>query len=197
MGVEAMVRQIAAEAEEEAAGILLDADERAEVIVSAARDEAHRRVAEACERAAIGLRAEEVRTVNLARLRLLERRAEQSAHRTAAVFDAAAARLETIAEGGDPARWARALRRLAGEALALVGPGATVRIRARDAEALGDLVATAGARLETAWDAEPPPGLLARSADGRFDVDATLPARLERARVGLAEAVARCLAPEG
>jgi vacuolar-type H+-ATPase subunit E/Vma4 len=121
-------------------------------------------------------------------MRLNERRVDLALARTAAVFDAAAAELGEIADGGDPERWSAALGRLAREALDLTGPGATVRVRFRDAALISTVVEAAGGRLEPAEDA--PDGVTAVSADGRIEVDATIPVRLERARSRLAEVVA-------
>ncbi len=197
MSVETIVARIAEDATAEASAILAEADVQAGMLVEAARAEARRQTEIALDRAAPGLHAEEVRQVNAARLRLLERRAERSAHRTARVFELAEARLGEIAGGGDRERWSTALRGLAAASLALVGSGASVRTRASDAAWLTDVMAAHGACLEILPGPEVPPGLVARSADGRVEVDATLPARLARARARLAEPVARALGLEG
>lgn len=193
MGVETMIEAIEAEAAAEAERLLADADSRASAIVADARSALAARVASACERAEPGLRAEAARTVNSARLRLLERRAELAAARTGATFDAAAARLAALGAGGDPARWSAALRALLSETLPLVGAGATVACRAADAAVLRGL-SVGGFTVEV--DDDLPPGLLARSADGTVEVDATVPVRLGQARTQLAEPVAAMLGLE-
>jgi len=134
-----------------------------------------------------------MRLVNAARLRLLERRAEHSAAIVAEAFREAEARLDAIA--GDPSgeRWQRALERLIDEAVGLVGPEAVIRVRAAEAPVVGPIAERLGARLDEDGDPEMPPGVLAWSADGLVDVDATLPSRLGRARTRLAESVARLL----
>jgi len=196
MGIETIVRVIEAEAAEEAARIVGAARERADAIVAEARANAEARVRQACARAEPGYRAEAIRLVNAARLRLLEARAEEAAALVEAVFRTAAGQLEAIA--GDPGgpRWQRALGGLVEEAVAFTGPGAVVQVRAVDAGTVAGLVERLGCRLES-----PPsslaPGVLACSADGRLEIDATLPTRLARARVALAEPVARRLGVAG
>lgn len=193
MGVETMIEAIEAEAAAEAERLLADADSRASAILAAARSALEARVATACERVEPGLRAEAARTVNSARLRLLERRTELAAARTGATFDAAGARLAELAAGGDPARWLAALRALLSETLPLVGAGATIACRAADAAVLAGF--SVGG-FTVAVDDGLPPGLLARSADGTVEVDATVPVRLDQARIHLAESVAALLGLE-
>jgi len=195
MSVEAMVRLISDEAEAEAAAIVTGAREDAARIVSAAQEAADARVAAARALAEPGVRGEGTRLVNAARLRLLERRAELAAERSAAVFDAAAERLARIADGDEPTRWEQAVRRLAGEALALAGPGAEIRLRVRDVDAVSEAAAAAGARVVPSGE-DAPAGPAVRSGDGRIEVDATLDARLGRARLRLAERVAARLAAD-
>lgn len=178
-------RETAAEVER----ILAAADRRAAEIEEAARDAVRARVAQAVERSEPAVRADAGRRANEARLRLNERRVDLALARTAAVFDAAATELGEIADGGDRERWSAALGRLAREALELTGPGATVRVRLRDAAAISTVVEAAGGRLEPAAE-DVPIGVIAVSADGRIEVDATIPVRLERARSRLAEVVA-------
>lgn len=197
MGVEAMVRLIERESAEEAARLVAEAEARASAIVEGAEASAAASAAAAVERAEPALRAEEVRAVNAARLRLLERRAALAAERVGAVFDAAAARLAAIAGGREPGRWGPALSGLVREALDGMGAGATVHIRPSDAAAVADAAMSAGARVEPPEGPDPPAGLMVRSGDGRLEVDATLPVRLERARGRLAESVARLLRLEG
>jgi vacuolar-type H+-ATPase subunit E/Vma4 len=89
------------------------------------------------------------------------------------------------------------------ETAGLIGPDGVLVVRAVDADAARPAATRLGCRLEvTGADGAPgaretppapAPGVLGRSADGRVEVDATLPARLERARVHLAEPVARLL----
>lgn len=194
-----MVRIIAEEADTEAAAIVAAARVRADGLVGEARAAADARLAAALARAEPAIRAEAVRRVNAARLRLLERRAELIAGRTAAVFQLAGERLAEIADGAQPERWRAALGRLAAEAIELAGPGAEVDVRVADAGSIAATVEAAGARLvalgpdRAAGAANP--GVVVRSSDGRIEVDATLPARLERARHRLAETVAARLGP--
>jgi len=175
MSVEAILEQIEADAAAEAAGRLAEARERAVQLIAEAEERSRATVAAACERAEPAIRAEATRMVNAARLRLLERRAELGAAWVEAVFAGAAERLEAVAGGADPARWARALDRLIAEATALAGPDAIVTVESG-----------AGS-----------PGVVARSSDGRVEVDATIAARLDRARTRLAEPVARILGLAG
>ena len=123
---------------------------------------------------------------------LRERRAELSLDTTTAVHAAARARLDAIAGGAEPDRWASALGRLLEEALELAGPGATVRVRDCDAGIVAACVEAAGGRLECSPD-DSPAGVVARSSDGRIEVDATIPVRLDRAHARLAEWLARQL----
>lgn len=175
MSVEAILEQIEADAAAETAARLAEALERAAQVIAEAEERSRATVAAACERAEPAIRAEATRMVNAARLRLLERRAELGAAGVEAVFADAAERLQALAGGADPTRWARALDRLVGEATALAGPDAIVTVESG-----------AGA-----------PGVVARSSDGRVEVDATIEARLERARTRLAEPVARILGLAG
>lgn len=193
MGLEAMIRLIERESAEEAARLVAEAEARARSIVEGAQASAAASVEAAVERAEPALRAEEVRAVNAARLRLLERRATLAAERVGAVFDAAAARLAALADGSGGERWRRAVGALARESLAGADPGARVLVRARDAPSVADAAASAGALVELLDGPDPPAGLVVRSGDGRLEVDATLPARLGRARVRLAESVARLM----
>lgn len=195
MSVEAMVRLIADEAETEAAAIVAAARDDAARILAAAQEAAETRVAAARALAVPGVRGEGTRLVNAARLRLLERRAEQAAERSAAVFDGASERLTRIADGAEPDRWQRALGRLACEALELAGSGGEIRLRANDRGAVAEAAAAAGVTV-IPLGTDAPPGLVVRSADGRIEVDATLEARLGRARLRLAERVAGRLGPE-
>lgn len=193
MGVETMIQAIEAEAAAEAERLLADADGRASAIVAGAHAALEARVALACARIEPAARAEAARSVNSVRLRLLERRAEIAAARTEAAFEAAAAQLVTISSGGDPERWTRALGLLLADTLPLVGPGATVLCRAADAAVLAG---QPGEGFSVEVDDALQPGILARSADGGVEVDATVPTRLLRARTTLAEAVAAQLGLE-
>jgi vacuolar-type H+-ATPase subunit E/Vma4 len=195
MSVEAMVRLIAEEAATEAAAIVAAAQADAASLVAEAQRAVDARVAAARATAEPAIRGEGIRMVNAARLRLLEDRAERTAERSAGVFAEAGRRLTAIVDGGDPDRWRRALERLTLEGVELVGPGAEVRVRSADRDALTALAASRGARLTTLGP-DAPPGPLVRSADGRLEVDATLPARVRRAELRLAETVAVLLAGE-
>ena len=180
MGVEVMLRHIEAEAHAEVEDLRRQADERAEAIVASAEEAVRARVAAALERAAPAVRAQAARRVEASRLRLLEQRARVEASRTQAAH-ALAARL-AVSLAAEPAspRWQAGLARIAEETLASVGSGATVRCRPADAVSLAERVAASGGHLEV--DPSLAPGLVARSADGRIEVDATLPVRLARAR---------------
>lgn len=184
-------RQTALELED----LLGSADRQAAALVESATAALHARVEAAVARAEPAVRAQAGRRVNAARSRLGQRRVELALARTNAVHAAASARLETItrSEGG---RWPAALLRLTTEALELAGQGATVRVRARDSPAIGRLVEQHGAVLEPVDD-DAPAGVVALSADGRLEVDATVPVRLDRARVRLAETVAASLGLTG
>ena len=175
MGIEAILAQIEAESAAEAARCAADAHERAAAVVAEAEELVRAQVAAVCASTEPEVRAEATRTVNAARLRLLERRAELGASWLDAVFAEAEGRLAAISGGADATRWARALARLSEEASTLAGPGAVVSTGDGDGDA----------------------GAIARSADGRVEVDATIAARLERARVRLAEPVARILGVSG
>jgi vacuolar-type H+-ATPase subunit E/Vma4 len=146
----------------------------------------------AVARAEPAIRAETARRTNTARQHVRERRAELALTTTTAVHAAARARLDAIASGDQPERWADALRRLLEEALTLVGPGATIRVRSCDAGIVAAGVQAAGGRLERS-PAGSPAGVVARAVDGRIEVDATIDVRLDRAHARLAEYLARTL----
>lgn len=186
-----IVREVERETTAEVEAILAAADRRASEIVDAARNAVRARVEAAVARAEPGVRAEAGRRVNEARLRIGERRVELEVERSSGVHAAAAERLRAIAgaTGADRARWAASLVRLTREALELAGPNATVRVRDADAAMIRRHVEELGGRLEP-MSGDAPDGIVAISQDGRIEVDATIPARLERARTVLAEAVA-------
>ncbi len=193
MSVDAIVRTIETEAELEADRIVAEAGERGASLVAEAEAAAQARIRIARERAEPIHRAEAMRLVNAARLRLLERRAEEAASSVDAVFREAGARLAVIA--ADPAceRWHRALESLLEETVALAGPGSLVGVRTADLPAARSVAERLGCRLEENPELDRTAGVVARSADGRIEVDATAAARLTRARASLAEAVGRIL----
>jgi len=199
MGVQTIIGLIEREAAEESAGIVADAERTAADLVAGAEADVATRVDEALDRHGAEIRAESQRRINTVRLRVLENRATLDAERLGAVFQAADDRLRAIADGVDGAdgadgvRWSAALVRLSKDALESVGPAARLRVRRRDAPALADLVAERRAELEVADDGTPA-GAVVTSADGRIEIDASLPVRLERARTLLAESVAAMLA---
>lgn len=195
MSSAAIVAEIERESAAEVARLVEESDRRARAIVDEARADVDARVAAACERAEPGLRGEAARRTNAARLRLLERRAELATARTDAVFGAAARRLDAIAAGGDAERWDRALGRLGEEAVRFAGSGATLRVRSADAARLRGVAERLGAALRP--DPAVPAGVVATAEDDRVEVDATLAARLARARVALAEPVAALVRLEG
>lgn len=199
MSVEAIVRAVETAAAAEAEGIVAGARADAATVVSAAQAAADAAVREACDRAEPRFRAEAMRRVNAARLRLLERRAVRSAELVDAAAEAARARLALLAADPTGPRWIGALERLLEETAALVGTGGTLRVRRADIAAARWTAARLGCRLEP-FDAArggagsaAAPGVIGRSADGRIEVDATVPVRLERARIRYAESVARLL----
>lgn len=190
MSVEAIVRAVEEAAAAEADGIVAGARADAAAAVSAAQAAADSAVRAACDRAEPRFRAEAMRRVNASRLRLLERRAVRSAQLVDATAEAARARLAEIAADPTGPRWIGALERLLEETAALVGSGGTLRVRRADIGAARSTAARLGCRLEPSDIA---PGVIGRSADGRIEVDATVPVRLERARIRFAEPVARLL----
>jgi vacuolar-type H+-ATPase subunit E/Vma4 len=186
-----IVREVERETAVEVAAILAAADRRAAEIVETARKAVRARVDTAVARAEPGVRAEAGRRVNEARLRIGERRVELEVARSSAVHAAAAERLGAIvrATGANRDRWAASLVRLTREALELAGPNATIRVRDADAATIRRHVEELGGRLEPIVG-DGPDGIVAVSQDGRIEVDARIPARLERARTRLAEALA-------
>jgi vacuolar-type H+-ATPase subunit E/Vma4 len=194
MGSSEIIREVDRQTALELEDLLGSADRQAAALVESATAALRARVEAAVGGAEPAVRAQAGRRVNAARSRLGQRRVEHALARTTAVHEAAAARLETITKG-EGARWPAALVRLTTEALDLAGQGATVRIRARDGQIIGRLVEQRDAVLELVDDA--PAGVVALSADGRLEVDATVPVRLDRARVRLAETVAASLGLTG
>jgi V/A-type H+-transporting ATPase subunit E len=188
MTTAAIVADIERETASEVARILADAEARAAALVDAARTDLRSAVDAARARAEPAARLDAARRINAARLRLLDRRADLATARSEAVFDAAGRRIEAIAGGADPDRWAAALVRLVGESLDQAGPGATVVVRPADLALVAGWASTADVRVTADDDAAA--GVRMVSADGRIEIDATLSARLDRARVRLAEAVA-------
>lgn len=183
MSLTAILAAIESDTAAEAARTLEAAATEAAGLRADAETLAGRRIERALADAEPALRAEAARLVNAARLRLLRRRAELGSEHTEAAWRSASAALDTIVAEGGP-RWQAALRTLAGEALEMVGPNGVVAIREPDAPAIADLVAARAGRLETRA-AGAPPGLAARSADGRLEVDGTIATRLDRARTSL------------
>ncbi len=183
-----IVREVERETAIELDELLSSADERAAAIIESAKAAVRARVEGAIAQAEPAARAEAGRRVNAARSRINQRGVELTLARTAAVHAAASARLEAIADGAEGERWPLALGRLTGEALGFAGPGARVRVRRCDAGVARALVDEYAGSLELVDDASA--GVLARSADGRIEVDATIQVRLDRARVRLAETVA-------
>lgn len=195
MSLAAILRAIEAEAAAEAEATLAAAREQAGRLVAEAQAAADARVAEALGAAEPGFAAEAVRVVNVARLRLLRRRAELGTAAFEAAWQEARRRLDRLA-ATDSERWRSALRRITTEALEMAGPGASVALPGVEAPLVEALVAERRATLQ-ALPAGAPPGPMVRSADGRIEVDATLPTRMGRARVMLAEDVAAALGVGG
>ncbi len=199
-GADEVLRSVEDEARREVQATLTDADRAAAVIVAEARRSVERRVAAARDAADAAARTEAARMVNEVRLRLVHRRAEIAARRVDEVFAAAERRLGEIASGPDRARWTRALHALAREAGDHAGPGALIEVRASDAELLRGPAqgrGTAGGGTEAAIRGDlAEAGLRLIAADGHAVVDATLAARLARARTALAAEVAATLGLE-
>lgn len=192
MSVAEIVREIDAATAADIGRRLDEADRQAGDILERARADVRARVETAVVRAEPGIRAEAARRTNAARQRVRERRAELALTTSTAVYAAAEARLAAIAGGEQPERWGTALRRLLDEALALVGPGATIHVRDADAGVVADRVRAAAGHLEC-LPAGSPPGLIVRGADGRIEVDATIALRLDRAYTRLGEWLALTL----
>jgi vacuolar-type H+-ATPase subunit E/Vma4 len=199
VSVDAIVRLIGSEATAEAERILSDARDRAADLLEAAEASVVARVGEACARAEPMYRAEAMRLVNAARLRLLEHRAAAAASLVEDVMVGAQARLVAIAEERGE-RWRGALERLIEETAEIVGHDAEIHVRSADIETARPIVERLDCRLgaiDVGGDTGTADGLhagvLGRSADGRIEVDATLGARLARARTTLSEPIARLL----
>ncbi len=188
-GRDEVLRSIALEARQQAESSLAEAETQATVLVEAARRSVAARVAAATEAAERATHEDAARMVNEARRRLVHRRAELDAGRIDEVFEAAAHRLNEIASGGDPERWARALQVLTREGCERAGPGAMVEVRACDVDLLEPVLASGLPIAGTL----PDPGVRVRSADGRGEVDGTLAARLGRAQSAMADRVAATL----
>lgn len=195
MSLAEILRGIEDESRREAEGTVAAARQQAERLVEAAEAAAQVRIEEAVTAAEPAVRAEAVRIVNAARLRLLHGRAEHTASLCDAAWSEARRHLEALASQRGR-RWAAGLRRLTTEALEMTGDGATVAVRAADRRLVAALVAEHGGTLEALAD-DAPAGPRARSPDGRLEVDATLPARLARARVALAGEVAAWVGADG
>jgi vacuolar-type H+-ATPase subunit E/Vma4 len=196
MSSEAILRAIDEQADREVRAILDASRAEAERLVAAARSAADERVADALRSAEPRLQAEAARTVNAARLRRLHARARHVAAQAEVVFATANAELTALARHGatDRARWERAVARLAAEGVAQVDGAAEIIVRREDRGALrgsrGRSAAAATAQPRIRTDPHLPPGVRVRSTDGRVEIDATIPTRLARARVLLAERVA-------
>ena len=192
MGAEDIVRAICDETAQEVDSVLSDARREARRILADARRSARQRIATALAQVDPELAAESARKVNAVRLELLHSRAQLSAERLDAVFAEAERRLCTIAAAGGP-RWHRALTRLAGEGIEACGAGSTAWVRPADLTLPGCQQSTMNALGNVCADEDQLPGVVTRSADGRVEVDATLPVRLARSRVILAERLASVL----
>ena len=192
MGVEDIIAVIQREADAEAKRIIEDAEQQAAQLIADAEAEVQSQIEVATERLGPEIRGASQRRINAVRLRLLEQRARDDAARLVAVFDAAEAQVAAIAAGADDERWAAAVSVLCEEALGSVGEGASVRIRAADADAVSGVAEAWGTDVVSLPDSADP-GPVVRSHDGRIEVDARLSVRLERARSLLAEAVAQRL----
>ena len=173
MSGEAILRSIREESDREVQAIEADARARADELLAQARTAADARVRDAVLAAEPMLRADAARRVNAARLRLLHARAERRAREVAAVFDEAERRLGEIPRD-HPERWRDAIERLSLAARLQAGDGAQLDGTGRTDERLR-----------------------AVSPDGRLSVDASVAARVERARRLLVDEVAEILATDG
>ena len=190
MSIETMVRAIEAEAAAEAAGLIARARAEVEAIVGEAEALEAEQLVAIRAREEPAARAEAARRVNAVRLRLLQRRASLLAERVTAAYATAEARLAALAAGGEPDRWQASLERLAGEALRLAGPGASILARPPDAAALRALATRGAIDAQILADEHLGPGLVVHAPSGKFEIDATMAARLAAARVRLADEVA-------
>lgn len=186
MGAEAILAAISEETARQVETVLSDARREARRALVDARRSIRQRIAAAVVQAEPELAADSARRVNAVRLELLHRRAQVAAERLGAVFASADRRLSTVAATGC-SRWQRALERLSGEAVEACGAGSTAWVRPADLMLMGNGPATVAALATLCSDAGMPPGVVALSADGRVEVDATLPVRLARSRSILAE----------
>jgi len=193
MSVEGLVEVIEAEAEAEAEELLLRASEDGRALVEAARRRALERIATARAAAERAAGAEAASSVSALRLQVVGARTATLSDWLEQVFSGAGEEATAIADGGDPERWARALRRFVDEAVELAGPGARGAVRGSDVAAVRAIADAAGADIDVVVDPSLPAGLLTRSGDGRVEVDATLPIRRARAREQLAGHVALLL----
>lgn len=205
MSVEAIVRVVEEEAAAESDQIIGNARAHAAEFVAGAEAMAAARVREACDRAEPAYRAEATRQVNAARVRLLESRAARTAALIDTVIHAATERLAGVVTEPDGARWHDAIVRLVEETATIVGPGGTLRVRPCDTARARAAAERLGCTLQPFGTDEPPgtsdtyaldAGVVGWSADRRIEVDGRLRVRLERARVDLAEPVARLLGVE-
>lgn len=197
MGADSIVGAIADEAAQEVADLLAEAGRAAEAQLAAARAAVDAQVAAACAVAEVEAGAEAQRQVNEATLSLVRRRAELASGQVDLAIATAERRLEAIAGGNSPGRWAEALARMALEALPLAGPGARVEVRAADVASLQRALAGADAHIVSLSGDDVPAGVRVRSADGRVEIDALLSTRLQRVRAPLAGDLAALLEPEG
>ena len=192
MGAEAILAAISDETARQVEAVLSDGRHEARRILVAARRDARERIAEAVAEVEPELAADAARRVNAVRLELLHRRAELSAERLVTVFEAAEARLGTVANRGG-SRWRLALERLSEDAVEASGAGSTGWARPKDLALLRGDPARPAELAALRPDAALAPGLVVRSADGRVEFDATLPVRLARSRAILAERLAAVL----
>ena len=196
MSVEAIVHAVEVTAAAESDAIAAAARADAASIVAAAEAAADARIREACERADPGFRAEAMRQVNTARLRLLERRAARSAE------------LVERRDGRRPGAARRDRRRrrrppldrrarttAGGDRRAHRAPGDAERPKVDLARQPSRWRHGSGVAVEPfdGSSGDDVPGVIGRSADGRVEVDATLPVRLAHARIRFAERVAHLL----
>lgn len=196
MTADGILHTIACAAEQEAAQVLSDADRDVEATLASARQLVQERVATASGHAEMEARREAARQINAVRLRLVHRRAELASGALETAFALAGERLDLLASGSNPTRWAGALERLGREGLALTGPGSVIETRAADAPGLALLARELDARVEPLDGPGVPAGVVIHSVDRRIEVDATIPTRLERARASLAGQLARSLGLE-
>lgn len=177
MGIETLIGSLVADGTAEANRIRGAALEEADAIVAEARARAEADVAAACASAEAGLRAKVAEALFLARR---EGRRQVLDARERTLERAKSAALATLRASHDDARLHRAIPALVRNAADYMPEGAaTARVHPA---VLADVTAALGDRDEISCvaDASVAPGVVLEDANGRVQVEETLPVRLER-----------------